>query len=426
MANTFTAVRKVALMVIAKEPLPGRAKTRLSPPCTPAEAAAIAEAALLDTLEVVASTPAARKVLVFDGDPRRFARAGLEIIQQRGGGLAERLAAAFDDVAAPALLIGMDTPQLTRGLLLDGIRALSGPTVDAVLGRAADGGYWSIGLKPTAQRVFDGVPMSRSTTWTKQRARLRELGLRIHDQLPLRDVDTIEDARAVAVEAPGSRFAAALAAVAAMTHPLSVYEQGLLRGTEPRLRLRDGAVVALPLDRYLGAADTADRQLLNGIRGPVLDVGCGPGRHLHALAASGVFALGVDLSAAAVELARGGGARAVVGSIFDYLPGSGSWRSALLIDGNIGIGGHPARLLARIGTLLRDDGTVLVELAPPATPSQSIAVRLETDHEVSSWFPWALVSARDVHKVARRGGFRVDERWSVAGRWFARLAVRAG
>jgi rSAM/selenodomain-associated transferase 1 len=206
-------VNEIALMVIAKEPMPGRAKTRLSPPCTPVEAATLAEAALLDTLEVVARTPAARKVLVFDGNPRRFAHDGLEVIPQRGVGLAERLAAAFEDVAAPALLVGMDTPQLTPGLLLDGIRALSEPAVDAVLGRADDGGYWSVGLKPSGARAFEGVPMSRSTTWTRQRARLRELGLSIHDQPPLRDVDTIEDARAVARTAPRTRFAAALAAV---------------------------------------------------------------------------------------------------------------------------------------------------------------------------------------------------------------------
>jgi rSAM/selenodomain-associated transferase 1 len=205
---------QVTLIVIAKEPRPGRAKTRLSPPCTPDEAAALAEAALLDTLEVVARTPAARKVLVFDGNARRFARDDLVVNPQRGAGLAERLAAAFEDVAAPALLVGMDTPQLTETLLLDGIRALSKPTIDGVLGRAADGGYWSVGLKPTAARVFDGIPMSRASTWAKQRTRMRELGMRVHDQPQLRDVDTIEDARAVALTAPRTRFAAALSAIA--------------------------------------------------------------------------------------------------------------------------------------------------------------------------------------------------------------------
>jgi rSAM/selenodomain-associated transferase 1 len=208
-------VTDVALMVIAKEPIPGRVKTRLSPPCTATEAAALAEAALLDTLEVLGHTPAARKVLVFDGDPTRFIRAGLEVIPQRGAGLEQRLAAAFQDVAPPALLVGMDTPQLTPRLLVNGMRALSMPGIDAVLGPAADGGYWSVGLKRPSAAAFDGIPMSSANTWSKQRARLRELGLRVHDQPPLRDVDTIDDARAVAGEAPDTRFAATLAGLAA-------------------------------------------------------------------------------------------------------------------------------------------------------------------------------------------------------------------
>jgi len=206
-------VERVALLVIAKEPLPGRAKTRLTPPYSPAEAARIAQAALLDTLDVVERTPADRKVLVFEGDPARWRRDGFEVIRQRGHGLAERLAAAFEDVGEPALLVGMDTPQLTTELLLDGIHALRSPGVDAVLGPALDGGYWSVGLSVPVRDAFAGVPMSCHSTLIRQRARLRELGLRVHEQPILRDVDTIEDALAVAGEAPDSRFAAALASI---------------------------------------------------------------------------------------------------------------------------------------------------------------------------------------------------------------------
>jgi len=203
----------IALLVIAKEPVPGRAKTRLTPPCSPSEAARLAEAALLDTLDAVERTAAGRKVLVFDGDPRGWRRPGFEVIAQRGSGLAERLAAAFEDVGEPALLVGMDTPQLTPELLLDGIAALRSPEVDAVLGPSLDGGYWSVGLAGTVEGAFAGVPMSSHSTWIRQRARLRELGLRIHEQPVLRDVDTIEDAWAVARAAPGSRFAAAVASL---------------------------------------------------------------------------------------------------------------------------------------------------------------------------------------------------------------------
>ncbi len=207
-------MHRVALLVIAKEPIPGRVKTRLTPPCSPADAATLAAAALSDTLDVVARTPAARRVLVFDGDPRRWRRAGFEVIAQRGNGLDERLAAAFQDVDGPALLVGMDTPQLTMRLLQDGLRALSRPTVDAVLGPATDGGYWSVGLKRRGPDVFSGVPMSCETTWSRQRARLQQLDMRVYEQPALRDVDTIEDARAVARDVPGSRFAATLGSIA--------------------------------------------------------------------------------------------------------------------------------------------------------------------------------------------------------------------
>ncbi len=168
----------MALLVIAKAPLPGRAKTRLCPPCTGEQAAALAGAALLDTLATVARTPASRRVLVFDdcGDPEaseRWLPAGFELIAQRGAGLAERLAAAFEDAGQPSLLVGMDTPQLTVELLLDGIRALSRPGVDAVLGPALDGGYWSVGLREPRPDVFAGVPMSVERTCAAQRLAMR-------------------------------------------------------------------------------------------------------------------------------------------------------------------------------------------------------------------------------------------------------------
>ena len=143
------------------------------------------------------------------------------------------------------------------------------------------------------------------------------------------------------------------------------------------VRLRDGTVLRLDLDRYLGPADESDVRVLDGLTGPVLDVGCGPGRHLHALAARGVFALGVDLSTVAVELAVGGGGRAMVGDIFGDVPGGGTWRSALLLDGNIGIGGRPVRLLERVRNLLDERGVFVVELDPPGTPTGATQARLE-------------------------------------------------
>jgi len=205
-------MRADTLLVIAKEPVPGKVKTRLCPPCTPVQAARLAAAALADTLEAVARTPVRRRVLVFDGDGERWCPDGFELIAQRGDGLAERLGRAFEDVAAAALLVGMDTPQLTPQLLRDGLDVLSRPGVDAVLGPALDGGYWSVGLRTPSAAVFDGVPMSVAGTCAAQRARIGALGLSLHEQPRLRDVDTFADAQAVAGLAPRSRFAAEVAA----------------------------------------------------------------------------------------------------------------------------------------------------------------------------------------------------------------------
>ena len=199
-----------ALLVIAKTPVPGRVKTRLTPPFTPAEATRLAAAALADTLAAVRSCAASRRVLVLDGEPGSWIPDGFEVVPQRGDGLAERLAAAFDDAGGPAFLVGMDTPQVTPALLDAGLGALD--RADASFGAALDGGYWGIGLRRPDPAVFRDVPMSERTTAAVQRARLAALNLRTAVLPPLRDVDTVDDAHAVAAEAPDSRFAAALAA----------------------------------------------------------------------------------------------------------------------------------------------------------------------------------------------------------------------
>jgi rSAM/selenodomain-associated transferase 1 len=201
----------LALIVLAKAPRAGRSKTRLCPPCTPDEAAALARAALADTLAAVLATPAARRVLVLDGPVGDWLPVGFEVVPQRGDGLDERLANAFADVGGPALLVGMDTPQLMPGNLSTGLERLMTPATDAVLGPAPDGGYWAVGLRSADPRAFLGVPMSTAHTGRAQLARLRSLGLRVAQLPALRDVDRIADARAVAALAPTGRFAQALA-----------------------------------------------------------------------------------------------------------------------------------------------------------------------------------------------------------------------
>lgn len=193
---------ETTLLVIAKEPVPGRVKTRLSPPWTLAQAAELAEAALRDTLYAVAATPARRRVLVLDGRPGPWLPKGFEVVPQRGAGLDERLANAFAEVEGPAFVVGMDTPQLTpRHLTVDW------HDVDAYFGPAADGGFWGLGLREPDPALLLGVPMSTSHTGARQRDRLVSADLRIVDLPELRDVDTVDDAREVAAAAPATRFA---------------------------------------------------------------------------------------------------------------------------------------------------------------------------------------------------------------------------
>lgn len=197
------------LLVVAKAPVAGRSKTRLCPPCTPAEAAALAEAALADTLETVAAT-GARAVLALDGSPGPWLPAGFLVFPQRGGGLDERLANAWDDAGGPAVQIGMDTPQVTVALLESAVAALEAPGTGAVLGPSLDGGWWALGLHVANRRALVGVAMSTPSTGAIQRRRLTALGLRVATLPELRDVDRFDDARAVAADVPGSRFARAV------------------------------------------------------------------------------------------------------------------------------------------------------------------------------------------------------------------------
>jgi len=204
------------LVVLAKAPLPGRSKTRLAPAFGPLGAARLAAAALRDTLDAVAATPARRRVLALDGDlaasPLRVpVPAGFVVVPQVTGPHGARIAAALAGCDGPALLIGMDTPQVTPALLaLDPDRD---PDADAWLGPAADGGWWLLALRDPARHAvaaLDGVPMSVPGTGAAQHERLRALGLTVRLLPVLRDVDEPADALAVAAAAPATRFAAAV------------------------------------------------------------------------------------------------------------------------------------------------------------------------------------------------------------------------
>ena len=192
------------VIVVAKEPLPGRVKTRLCPPCTPAEAAGLAGAALADTLEAVGRTAVDRRVLVLDGRPGPWVPDGFEVVPQRGGPFTERLDAAWLDAVGgrpgPTVQIGMDTPQVTARLLDDALDRLG--VVSSVIGFAEDGGWWALGLRGHRHGLFHRVPMSAADTGTRQAQHIQELLGTAPDLLPLlRDVDHIAEGRPVAPQA---------------------------------------------------------------------------------------------------------------------------------------------------------------------------------------------------------------------------------
>lgn len=194
--------------------------------------------------------------------------------------------------------------------------------------------------------------------------------------------------------------------------------------SEPRLRSVCGRVIPLPVDRWLAEPGPEEQAVLERCVPPVLDVGCGPARHTLALVRRGIPALGIDEADGAVRLARERGARVLRRTVFGRVPGEGSWGSALLLDGNVGIGGDPGTLLERMRGLLRSGGRVLAELDPPGVPTERLTVRLEFDGTAGSWFPWARVGVDDAAALASAAGLCLTSVWAEAGRWFGELEAR--
>ena len=191
--------------------------------------------------------------------------------------------------------------------------------------------------------------------------------------------------------------------------------------TEPCLRTRRGPALALPGHRWLMPPSPADHRLLARVAGPVLDVGCGPARHVLALAQAGIVALGIDCSPPAITIARRRGAPVLHRSIFDRVPGAGRWGTALLLDGNVGIGGCPVTLLRRVTSLLRADGRILLELQAGRGTADVEHVRFELGCHAGPWFPWAHVGVDDLDDLADRAELTIRDRWRDTGRWFAWL-----
>jgi SAM-dependent methyltransferase len=187
------------------------------------------------------------------------------------------------------------------------------------------------------------------------------------------------------------------------------------------LRRVDGSALASRAQRWLGPLTVEDDAVLARAVPPVLDVGCGPGRHVLALAERGMLALGIDITPAALDLARRRGAPVLARSVFERIPGAARWATALLLDGNVGIGGGSATLLARVASLLHPNGKVLVELEPPGRTSATELVRLDIDDVEGPSFAWTAVGPVDLEAHAASAGLRIEEVWRTGSRWFGDL-----
>jgi SAM-dependent methyltransferase len=186
----------------------------------------------------------------------------------------------------------------------------------------------------------------------------------------------------------------------------------------------DESLSTSPMDfaRWNGAADRVDIALLNSVRGPVLDVGCGPARMVRAAVAMRLEVLGLDVSPIAIELGRAAGLPIHEGSVFDSLPAEGDWHTVLLVDGNVGIGGDVSKLLSRCAELISSDGEVVIEVDSDPARDHRYTGRLVDIHGGSSEsFPWAEVGLLGVTRRAALAGLELRQAWSAGSRSFCRL-----
>lgn len=192
-----------------------------------------------------------------------------------------------------------------------------------------------------------------------------------------------------------------------LVEPSAAYDAAFARGEASTID-DDAAPEPFDVALWQRPSDAADHALfVSRCTGPTLDVGCGPGRLVGELTNRGLTSLGIDVSPEAVRQARNRGAQALCLDVFDTVPDEGSWRWALLADGNVGIGGDPVRLLRRVAELLHEDGAMVVEVGPPGVGFQRVRRRLVVDGTVSDAFDWAVVSVDVIEQLAHEAGLVV-------------------
>jgi glycosyltransferase A (GT-A) superfamily protein (DUF2064 family) len=420
---------------MAKAPVAGYAKTRLAELVGREAAAELAAASLLDTLDAVEEVTAIQqRLLGLSGNISRAARAAAitgrlsewTVFPQQGTDFGARLAHAHRVAAkaarSPVLQIGTDTPQVTGPLLGPIANLVRGDAASAALGPADDGGWWALGVaRPELAEGLRNVAMSTPDTGRATVDALVSRGAHVTLVHQLRDVDTQADAELVAREVPHTRFAAMWRSLGHRPRTAIELFDVALDGAPCVVHGgADGPDVA-PTDKWRGTCDSVDSLVLDRCYGATLDVGCGPGRLAGKLASRGLPCLGVDLAAGTVTRAQARGADAVRRDVFSPLPGEGSWETVLLADGNIGIGGDPARLLRRAHSLLRPNGRVLVEVARPGTELRVQRLELEVAGQLSQSFRWATLGPEALADIAQTVSLRLLAVVTRGDRWYAEL-----
>jgi glycosyltransferase A (GT-A) superfamily protein (DUF2064 family)/SAM-dependent methyltransferase len=421
------------VIVLAKEPVPGRVKTRLQPEFSAIEAASLAAAAIEDTVAAVRTCSATRRILAWEGKPAPWQK-GFQVVGQPSGTLNLRLADAFaaavsEPTDQPSLLIGMDTPQVTAELLDSDWEG-----ADAVLGLSEDGGFWAIGLRSGHPAgIFEGVRMSTCRTGSAQLARLFDFGLTVKLLPPLRDVDRPADAEEVARRFPRLAFSRRYAdlmsrCTSQATDRLFDAAYAGLPAASNSTQPAKGGESLLPLDisRWSGPADAVDLLVVARCEPPVIDLGCGPGRMVQALTESGRPALGVDMSSVAVQLSMMRGGPALRRRIEEPLPAEGRWGTALLMDTNVGLGGDVAALLARCIQLVIPGGLIICEVDRMPQRHEVHSVVLRTQRAASAPLPWSRIGAAALMQVAKSLDLLLVEEWTSRGRAFVALRSMNG
>jgi hypothetical protein len=215
-----------------------------------------------------------------------------------------------------------------------------------------------------------------------------------------------------------------------------LYERAL-SGERCWIRHEDGQIRALPAHQWLGTrccsdatagSDHTDDEVFDEAvaqlcTGPTIELGCGPGRLVARLFRRGIPALGIDRSAVAILLAGRGGAPVLLGDVFEPLPATGLWQTVLLVDGNVGLGGDPRRILARAAELLARGGHCVAEFDVEAIGIRAGWVRLETASDVGPWFRWATVGVDSAASLAAQVGLTLSNVNLVGGRVIASLVA---